>query len=183
MSRYWPLTAVLLAFWMGREIGAQGNVAAKVTTFETIHAKKIVVEGKNRVVIDEDGILVQDFPKVRNRVLVKPGSISLLCDQITVASLEYEPQVDSALLTIKGAGVGARTFVSKSMIVIQDPQGRKRFGVANRGKSTELGIYDATGTLRAGITQGPDVTGIFVKRENGRDGAGLTAGGVGHTAR
>jgi len=40
--KYWPLTAVLLAFWLGRETGA-GDVQPKVSKFDVIEARKVVL--------------------------------------------------------------------------------------------------------------------------------------------
>ena len=65
--KYWPLTAVLLAFWMGRETGA-GDDQPKVSKFDVIEARKVVLlpapnDVKNagrRCVISDDGIEIID---------------------------------------------------------------------------------------------------------------------------
>lgn len=45
--RYWPLTAVLLAFWMGRETGAgddEKSDEGKIAKFGVVEAKYLVVD-------------------------------------------------------------------------------------------------------------------------------------------
>ena len=44
--RYWMLTVVLLAFWLGRETGAGDKDPPKVTTFDEIRCNRIVVGSK-----------------------------------------------------------------------------------------------------------------------------------------
>ena len=41
--KYWPLTAVLLAFWLGRETGAEGD-SLKVGEFDELRARVIRCE-------------------------------------------------------------------------------------------------------------------------------------------
>ena len=45
MNRCWPLTAVLLAFWLGRETGAQGGEEREDAKFDVIEARRIKLTG------------------------------------------------------------------------------------------------------------------------------------------
>ena len=80
--KYWSLTAVLLAFWLGRETGA-GDNQPKVSRFDVIEARKIVLSspadgGKNRrrCVIADDGMEV--IHPDGWRCLIGPGGLGVL---------------------------------------------------------------------------------------------------------
>ena len=45
--KYWPLTAVLLAFWLGRETGAEKS-ATEVSEFDVVRCNSIIVGDKER---------------------------------------------------------------------------------------------------------------------------------------
>ena len=55
-----PLTIVLLAFWLGRETGAQGAAGKKDEMFDTIKVEKIVA---NSLFADGAGALVGAAPE------------------------------------------------------------------------------------------------------------------------
>jgi len=61
--RYWQLTFVLLAFWLGQETGAQQN-RRDVETFGTIECKRIVLLNKDK----------------RQRLVLVPGGLAIQID-------------------------------------------------------------------------------------------------------
>ena len=77
--KYWPLTAVLLAFWLGRETGADDKAAPKVAEFGDIRCSGIQVRDPKKpgatTVILADGLRVRDETSMTE---VYPGSVTVL---------------------------------------------------------------------------------------------------------
>ncbi|MHC4848822.1 MAG: hypothetical protein ACYTEG_10250 [Planctomycetota bacterium] len=161
MRRYWPLTAVLLAFWLGRETGAED--AQKVTKFDRILAREITLIGDTSVaLLKGDSInLVQ-----RNLVTsLAPGSVHVLEkgknaeDVVRTAGLVASDDAATVSVVDRRSGFEASLWADhdQSSVAVADYKGReaktdlREIELSLSAKACAVSVKDRTGRPRAAL--------------------------------
>ncbi len=184
MNRYWPLTIALLAFWLGRETGAQGREAKKDEMFDTIKVGKTVAdrielgdEEDRFVVVSAKGVTVRDANKQRTARL-RPSAVNLYAKDKAVAVLCVHDEGKGGALIVAPERPGPMATVTAGEFSIRDEQYRSRMVLVHRNGATQLTMTEADGTLRVGLFHEPKAAGVGCYKRDGKAGAVLTPQGV-----
>jgi hypothetical protein len=163
--KYWPLTFVLLAVWIGGETGAQ-DAKGKVVKFDTIEAERILVRqdvaigvpGKGKWVhIQKDSMACYGDQPAANipqsgagissvGVFVRSEkSTSMLdSDSVSFRSKEKWSSLDLDRLTLSAIDSKAITILERTLLQFTDDNDTMRFAIQAYGKGgPAIALYDA----------------------------------------
>ena len=156
--KYWPLTAVLLAFWMGRETGADAPTVAR---FDRIIAREITVEdGKKRTRVTGEGIAIGINGEAQLRLSVEGkgdgayGAISLFGDKNSSA-----------------------TRLTNDAYIVKGNDGSQVFIMCKRGKAG-VTVSAAKSPATIYIVTAADTALVAVNKKDGSGMAALTGEGL-----
>ena len=170
--KYWPLTAVLLAFWLGRETGAE-KPATEVREFDVIRCNSIIVGDKDRrttivpgAVTCKKGVLLANVGP--GEVFVEsPGFRAAMKTEGDNAHIEAEATgtgfgavigagnkgawhgltcvVRDGGQLVQGPSIGSSISKDGAKMMVADTGGRDRVVIGSRASTITL--YDAEGNV------------------------------------